>query len=97
MLIYSTETVITFAAPKEDEDDGISKQGDLRNNIYQDINGDLARQCEDCFDFAALAVFHAVNALLGHTTDISLHVFSVFEEYISVLVSQAYYLLGVCD
>ena len=56
--------------------------------MCQDVNGDHARQCEDCFDFAALAVFHAVKALLDYTTeDPNLQVFRIFEEYISILVS----------
>lgn len=52
------ETAVTFAAPKEKEenDGGAWKQADLIGNIYQDINGDYARQCSDPFDFAALAV-----------------------------------------
>lgn len=58
MLISAVETVITFATAKEkDDNDGeVWKQGDLRNNIYRDINGDYAQQCYDPFDFAALAV-----------------------------------------
>lgn len=52
------------------------------------MNGDYARQCDDCFDFAALVVFHAVKALLDITDDDSLQVFRIFEEYISVLVGQ---------
>ena len=89
LTIY-TETVVTFAAPKEKEDGeaAIHQQGDLRNSIYKDVNGDYARQCDDCFDFAALAVFHAVKALLDHTDDPNLQVFRIFEEYISELVSR---------
>lgn len=84
------ETVITFAAPKEKEDiDTPWELGDLRSNIYRDVNGDYARQCDDCFDFAALVLFHAVKALLDITDDDSLQVFRIFEEYISVLVSTA--------
>lgn len=51
--------MVTFVAPKEKEDDdgGMSKQGDVRTNIYNDISGDYARRCNDPFDFAALAVF----------------------------------------
>lgn len=84
------ETVITFAAPKEKEDiDSPWDLGDLRSNIYRDVNGDYARQCDDCFDFAALVVFHAVKAMLDITDDDSLQVFRIFEEYISVLVGQS--------
>ena len=63
-IMYSSidmalETVVTFASPKEKEEDdgGLWKQADIVGNIYQDINGDFARQCADPFDFAALTIF----------------------------------------
>ena len=90
LWVLDNETVVTFASPKEKEehDEGLWKQADLVGNIYQDINGDFARQCTDPFDFAALAVFHAVKALLDHTSDLNLQVFRIFEEYISILTEQ---------
>ena len=90
LWIVDNKTVITFFAPKEREenDGGLWKEGDLRSEIYQDINGDYANQCADPYDFAALAVFHAVKALLERTTDRNLQVFRIFEEYISILTEQ---------
>ena len=90
LWILDDETVVSFAAPKErDEgDDSLHHQGDLRRAIYKDINGDFSRPCEDCFDFAALAVYHAVTALLDQTEDKDLQVFRIFEEYISELTEQ---------
>ena len=90
LWIVDNKTVITFFAPKEKEDGdgGLWKEGDLRSEIYQDINGDYANQCEDPFDFAALAVYHAIKALLDRTTDPNLQVFRIFEEYISILTEQ---------
>ena len=90
LWIVDDKTVITFFAPKEKEenDGGLWKEGDLRSEIYQDINGDYANQCADPFDFAALAVYHAVKALLDRTTDRDLQVFRIFEEYISILTEQ---------
>lgn len=90
LWIVDGKTVITFFAPKEKEenDGGLWKEGDLRSEIYQDINGDYANQCADPFDFAALAVYHAVKALLDRTTDRNLQVFRIFEEYISILTEQ---------
>ena len=87
LWILDDETVVSFAAPKErDEGDaGLHHQGDLRRAIYKDINGDFSRPCDDCFDFAALAVYHAVTALLDQTEDKDLQVFRIFEEYISEL------------
>ena len=42
LWIVDNKTVITFFAPKEKEenDGGLWKEGDLRSEIYQDINGD---------------------------------------------------------
>ena len=90
LWIVDNKTVVTFFAPKEKEDDdgGLWKEGDLRSEIYQDINGDYANQCTDPYDFAALAVFHAVKALLDRTTNRNLQVFRIFEEYISILTEQ---------
>ena len=89
LWVLDGRTLVTFASPKERENDsGLSKQGDLLGNLYQNVNGDYADQCRDPFDFAALAVLHAVQALLDHTTDLNLQVFRIFEEYISILTEQ---------
>lgn len=90
LWIVDNQTVITFFAPKEKEenDGGLWREGDLRSAIYQDINGDYANQCADPFDFAALTVLHAVKALLDRTTDRNLQVIRIFEEYISILTEQ---------
>lgn len=90
LWIVDKQTVVTFFAPKEKEEDdaGLWREGDLRSEIYQDVNGDYANQCADPFDFAALAVYHAVKALLDRTTDRDLQVFRIFEEYISILTEQ---------
>lgn len=44
LWIIDSRTVITFFAPKEKEDDdnGLSREGDLRSEMYRDINGDYA-------------------------------------------------------
>lgn len=90
LWIVDDQTVITFFTSKERErnDNGNSREGDIRSKIYQDINGDYANQCSDPFDFAALAVSHAVKALLENTSDRNLQVFRVFEEYISILTER---------
>ena len=89
LWVLDGRTIVTFAAPKEKENDGgLSKQGDLLGNLYQNVNGDYADQCHDPFDFAALAILHAVKALLDHSTDLNLQVFRIFEEYISILTEQ---------
>lgn len=90
LWVIDNQTVVTFFPPKEKEenDNGLSREGDLRSEIYQDVNGDYASQCVDPYDFAALAVFHAIKALLERTTDRNLQVFRIFEEYISILTEQ---------
>ncbi|MCJ1421829.1 hypothetical protein MMC32_008196 [Xylographa parallela] len=88
LFVVDSSTVVTFAAPKEKNDDNPSDEADLLTLLYKDINGDHAEQCNDCFDFAALAVTHAVKALLEHTDDPNLQVFRIFEEYISELTEQ---------
>lgn len=89
LWIVDNETVVTFFAPREPEaGDSLSREGDIRSEIYQDINGDFSSQCNDPFDFAALAVSHAIKALLSNTSDQNLQVFRVFEEYISILTEK---------
>ena len=91
LWIMDNQTVVTFFAAKEKEenDNGLSREGDLRNEIYKDINSDFASQCADPLDFAALAVMHAVKAMFGDgVQDRNLQVFRIFEEYISILTEQ---------
>jgi Mg2+ and Co2+ transporter CorA len=90
LWILDKSTVVTFFASKEQEekDRSLRGEGNLRNEIYRDINGDLANQCADPFDFAALAVYHAVKVLLDRTIDRNLQVFEIFEEYINILTEQ---------
>ena len=82
-------------------DDGdfekLYKQGDLIDSIYEDVTGVNAKQCNDCFDFAALVVYHASKALFDHTDDPNLQVFRIFEQYISELVRGNGSFLALCD
>ena len=90
LWIVDKQTVITFFASKEkeDRDKGLRGEGNLRNEIYRDVNGDYANQCEDPFDFAALTVWHAIKGMLVHTIDRDLQVFEIFSEYISILTER---------
>ena len=90
LWILDDKTSITFFSPKEHEghDDPAIGEADLRNAIYQDVNGDYASQCSDPFDFAALIVYHAVKVLFENTTNPSLAVLRVFGEYISILTER---------
>ncbi|KAF2464298.1 uncharacterized protein BDR25DRAFT_346785 [Lindgomyces ingoldianus] len=62
-------------------------QADLRNQIYDDVNGDqrFACQCFDPFDFVALAVWHAVTVFIERSTDPDLSVWTLFQEWICEL------------
>jgi hypothetical protein len=62
------------------------QQADLRDSIYFEVNGDLARRCEDSLDLAALVVLHAVTVLFEESSHSDLEVFHIFEESISMLV-----------
>lgn len=62
------------------------QQADLRDSIFNEVNVDLTRQCENALDLAALAVLHAVTVLLDRASHPDLEVFRIFEEAISVLV-----------
>lgn len=77
-----------FPPREERQGDNSFQQGDLKKTIYDDVNGDpyFAKRCENCFDLAALVVYHAVTVFLERIKDKDLQVFRVFEEYISVLV-----------
>ena len=90
LWIIDNQTIITFFTPKEreDNDHNLSKEADIRSQIYQDINGDYANQCSDPWDFAALATSHAIKALLDNAVDQKLQVFNIFEEYISILTER---------
>ena len=63
---------------------------DVHDRIYNDVNGDprFARQCQSCFDFAALSILHASTALLEDNDDPDLQIFGIFEEYLSELTEQ---------
>lgn len=82
LWILGDDSIVTFSTPKEQED-GIQStahlQADIRSSVLRDVNGDYARQVEDCFDHAALIVFHCVEALFEHADDPALNVFRTFE------------------
>ena len=45
LWIIDHETVVTFFPGREnDNEDGVSREGDVRSLIYQDINGDFANR-----------------------------------------------------
>lgn len=62
------------------------QQADLRNSIYNELNGDLTGRCENALDLAAFVVLHAVTVLLDRSSHPDLEIFRIFEEAIGMLV-----------
>ncbi|KAI9805685.1 MAG: hypothetical protein M1833_005178 [Piccolia ochrophora] len=89
LWILDDQTVVTLFPSKEKEpdDESIHRQVDLRGTIYNELNDDLAPRCENCLDFAALVVQHAVTDFLspGRRIHEDLQVFRIFEESIGIL------------
>ena len=83
------DTLLSFFPKREGDaiEGPLYQQADLRDSIFNEVNVDLTRQCENALDLAALAVLHAVTVLLDRSSHPDLEVFRIFEEAISVLVS----------
>lgn len=87
VLIFA-DTVVSFFPKRESDpiEGPLYQQADLRDSIFNEVNVDLTRQCENALDLAALAALHAVSVLLDRSSHPDLEVFRIFEEAISVLV-----------
>lgn len=87
--VINSHTVLTCFPKREGDaiEGPLFQQADLRDSIFNEVNVDLARQCENAFDLAALSVLHATTVLLDRSSHPDLEVFRIFEEAISVLVS----------
>lgn len=85
------DTVLSFFPKRESDpiEGPLYQQADLRDSIFNEVNVDLTRQCENALDLAALAALHAVSVLLDRSSHPDLEVFRIFEEAISVLVGVA--------
>lgn len=88
VVLIVAETVVTFFPKREGDpiEGPLFQQADLRDSIFNEVNVDLTRQCENALDLAALSVLHAVTVLLDRSSHEDLEVFRIFEEAISVLV-----------
>jgi len=62
------------------------QQADLRNSIYNELNGDLTGRCDNALDLAAFVTLHAVTVLLDRASHPDLEVFQIFEEALGILV-----------
>ncbi|KAF7942805.1 uncharacterized protein EAE97_006259 [Botrytis byssoidea] len=66
------------------------QQGDLRDSIFNEVNGDLISRCENAYDLAALATLHAVTVLFERTSHADLEVFRIFEGAISIMAKKMF-------
>ncbi|KAM5344755.1 hypothetical protein ACJ41O_010617 [Fusarium nematophilum] len=85
-----SHTLLSFFPKREGDaiEGPLYQQADLRDSIFNEVNVDLTRQCENALDLAALAVLHAVTVLLDRSSHPDLEVFRIFEEAISVLTEK---------
>ncbi|KAM0204995.1 hypothetical protein ACHAPA_008515 [Fusarium lateritium] len=85
-----SHTLLSFFPKREGDaiEGPLYQQADLRDSIFNEVNVDLTRQCENALDLAALSVLHAVTVLLDRASHPDLEVFRIFEEAISVLTEK---------
>ncbi|GAP91371.2 putative ankyrin repeat protein [Rosellinia necatrix] len=83
-------TLMTFFPKRESHpiEGPLFQQADLRNSIYNELNGDLTGRCENALDLAAFITLHAVTVLLDRTAHPDLEVFRIFEEAIGILTER---------
>ncbi|KAK4190766.1 hypothetical protein QBC35DRAFT_488885 [Podospora australis] len=63
-------------------------QADLRNSVYNELNGDLTGRTENALDLAALIVWHAVIVFLDRSSHPDLEIFRLFDEAIGMLAER---------
>ncbi|ROV94143.1 hypothetical protein VPNG_09365 [Cytospora leucostoma] len=83
-------TLTTFFPKRESRpsEGALFQQADLRNSIYNELNGDLTGRCESALDLAAFVALHAVTVLLDRSSHPDLEVFRIFEEAIGMLTER---------
>ncbi|KAJ8124958.1 hypothetical protein O1611_g8682 [Lasiodiplodia mahajangana] len=81
-------TLMTFFPKRESRpiEGPLFQHADLRNSIYNELNGDLTGRCENALDLAAFITLHAVTVLLDRASHPDLEIFRIFDEAIGILV-----------
>lgn len=94
-VIILVATLVTFFPAREGNymEGPLYQQADLRDSIFNQVNSDLTRHCENALDLAALTVLHAVSVLMDRSSHPDLEIFRIFEEAISVLTERMTYSL----
>ncbi|KAG6002385.1 hypothetical protein E4U21_003145 [Claviceps maximensis] len=90
LWVIQSHTVLSFFPKRESDpiEGPLYQQADLRDSIFNEVNVDLTRQCENALDLAALAALHAVTVLLDRSSHPDLEIFRIFEEAISLLTER---------
>ncbi|KAJ4415541.1 hypothetical protein N0V82_007263 [Gnomoniopsis sp. IMI 355080] len=90
LWVIDKTTLVTFFPKREGEvmEGPLYQQADLRDSIFNEVNGDLTSRSENALDLAALTVLHAVTALIDRTSHPDLEIFRIFEEAISILTEK---------
>ncbi|KAI0145146.1 hypothetical protein GGR57DRAFT_305044 [Xylariaceae sp. FL1272] len=85
-----TTTLLTFFPKRESHptEGPLFQQADLRNSIYNELNGDLTGRCDNALDLAAFVTLHAVTVLMDRTSHPDLEVFRIFEEALGILTER---------
>ncbi|KAI0599276.1 hypothetical protein F4775DRAFT_591720 [Biscogniauxia sp. FL1348] len=83
-------TLVTFFPKREAHptEGPLFQQADLRNSIYNELNGDLTGHCDNALDLAAFITLHAVTVLLDRTSHPDLEIFRLFEEALGILTER---------
>ncbi|KAK0628987.1 hypothetical protein B0T17DRAFT_524303 [Bombardia bombarda] len=85
-----TTTLTTFFPKRESspKEGTLFQQADLRNSIYNELNGDLTGRTENALDLAAFTVLHAITVFLENASHPDLDIFRIFEEAIGLLAER---------
>ncbi|EAA30980.3 hypothetical protein GE21DRAFT_8738 [Neurospora crassa] len=84
------DTLATFFPKRESspKEGTLFQQADLRNIVYNELNGDLTGRTDNALDLAAFIVLHAVMAFVELSTHKDLDIFRIFEEAVSLLAER---------
>ncbi|KAK3316339.1 hypothetical protein B0H66DRAFT_604635 [Apodospora peruviana] len=85
-----TTTLTTFFSKRESnpKEGTLFQQADLRNSVYNELNGDLTGRTENALDLAAFVALHAVTVFLDKASHPDLDIFPIFEEAIGLLAER---------
>ncbi|KAI5918852.1 hypothetical protein F4810DRAFT_690263 [Camillea tinctor] len=85
-----TTTLVTFFPKRESHptEGPLFQQADLRNSVYNELNGDLTGRCDNALDLAAFVTLHAITILLDRTSHPDLEIFRLFEEALGILTER---------